>query len=699
MDRRGDWCTDIDHVAKYCVQCNPCCFCEEEGHVAARCPRRVSLHKLQSENKGLWGDLNASKNEVRRLKDQNETLARDNVRLYRDMEKTEKTLMNHRRDENARMKDIQFNQERDVNARIKNIQFNHERELDKERRKVEEMAHSHKQILRTNEVNNNTREELEKVQKDLEGAKNEVQRLKDQNERLALKTLDIEKMEKTLMNLRDENAKGKNIRFELERELDEQRKKSNEVSNNTKDELEKVLKDLEKALQCQRRSETETIEFKNEVKRKENELSSQKITILQLKKIGRNYREKAEAADKREAEAKAHLSAIEGELIRAKSQNSEQCSSRELMETNSLLNSSRERLEELETQVQRLLKEKDELLKTSGKMKAASENFSAPFEREDTEKQELLTSQVSVEDGTSNAAEVEDESPELKVKLRQKILEEQMKSLDQEKENLVIENKRLVNQIELTNVDLKDNKISELGGKVAQLECTVLELTQHIQDNRASMKELTDEKDLSIKSLNETIREEESLRDKLEQRIIGMEEALNRVTTEKYEKENLIQSLNDQKKNWIECEKVLSAQIKVKENENEAFNLSSKLANEQFSEKQQELKQSEDYVKTLKEQIEIKETAMQSLKKKLNENEIVKESMLRKCLNYEKYFNFSISNDENIQRYVKEKEDSKNKLNRELEKIERENRKRVSDVRLESTIDQGSFKRKKMDLS
>ena len=262
--------------------------------------------------------------------------------------------------------------------------------------------------------------------------------------------------------------------------------------------------------------------------------------------------------------------------------------------------------------------------------------------------QELLTAQVSAEHGTSCVTEVEEEVPELKVKPREKILEEQLKALNHERDNLEIvmkeamkENYRLVNQIELTNANLKDKKIADLGGKVAQLECTVSELTEHLQENRVSINALTDEKDISIKSLNEKIRDEASLTEKLRLNNNEKEATLNLLVTEREEKENLIQTFNEQKNKWMECEEELSAQIQVTENKNEALIISSKLLNGRFTENQKELKKSQDQAKTLKEQIVIKEAAIESLQNKLDENEILNESMLRECQNFEKYISFS----------------------------------------------------------
>jgi len=364
---------------------------------------------------------------------------------------------------------------------------------------------------------------------------------------------------------------------------------------------------------------------------------------------------------------------------------------------------------EFESLVNSLRQDKGKLEEEMSKMVEEITNLKSQI---DSLQQELLTVQLSTGHRTrvSRANEVgEVEAPELKEELRGKFLEEQLKSLSQEKDDLEIklkhalkENDRLVNQIDLSNMDLKDKKIVELGGKLAKLECTITELTGHIEESRASKKALTDEKDLqeiTIKSLNETIQEDASLRNELELSIINKEEILDRLAREKEEKDKLIQTLNDQKCKWMECEKKLSAQIKATENKNEALIIRYNLLSEKFTDYQQKLKQSEFHAIKMEKQIEIKDTAIESLMNKLDEKEIVNESRLRKCQNYEKYIDFSMANDENIERYVKEKKDKQDKLRREIEKIENDNNKRVTDLRQDASIDQGSPKRMKMDLS
>merc|ERR1712034_108908 len=64
------------------------------------------------------------------------------------------------------------------------------------------------------------------------------------------------------------------------------------------EEIKAVGYDLEVALEAVKRKEAETEQLKKAVARKDVELSKNKSTVIQLKHIGRNFREKAELAEK-----------------------------------------------------------------------------------------------------------------------------------------------------------------------------------------------------------------------------------------------------------------------------------------------------------------------------------------------------------------------------------------------------------------
>jgi len=124
-------------------------------------------------------------------------------------------------------------------------------------------------------------------------------------EKLAGQTKALEAVEQQMNAAQQENRKKsaellKSI-YSLEHEkLAIISKHENEIAKVKKEaeEIKAVGYDLEVALEAVKTKEAETEQLKKAVARKDVELSKNKSTVIQLKHIGRNFREKAELAEK-----------------------------------------------------------------------------------------------------------------------------------------------------------------------------------------------------------------------------------------------------------------------------------------------------------------------------------------------------------------------------------------------------------------
>merc|ERR1711936_201422 len=91
-------------------------------------------------------------------------------------------------------------------------------------------------------------------------------------------------------------------------------KKEVDDSKTGSDETVKIKKDLEESLRTVETKDDEIEQLKKSVTEKDSEINKSKATVMQLKKIGRNFREKAEAAEKTAADITEEKKKIEEEL-------------------------------------------------------------------------------------------------------------------------------------------------------------------------------------------------------------------------------------------------------------------------------------------------------------------------------------------------------------------------------------------------
>merc|ERR1712142_921445 len=155
-------------------------------------------------------------------------------------------------------------------------------------------------------------------------------------------------------------------------------KKEVEDSKTGNDDIMKVRKDLEEATKNSQNKETEVEQLKKDLVERDAENNKNKQTILQLKKVGRSFREKYEAAEKNLVEMTEGKKKAEEELNKIKSEGgvpeASGATSEKLEEAEGLLALSQERLTELEAQNDELKREKEELAKNSEEKETRAKN-------------------------------------------------------------------------------------------------------------------------------------------------------------------------------------------------------------------------------------------------------------------------------------------------------------------------------------
>jgi len=245
-------------------------------------------------------------------------------------------------------------------------------------------------------------------------------------------------------------------------------KKDAEENKAGGDDLAKVKKELEEAVKNVQLKEAEAEQMKKSVAEKDAENAKNKSTVIQLKKIGRNFREKAEAAEKAVNEITEEKKKVEEELAKIKSEGVPEGSgstSDGLEEAQGLLEASQIRLEELEAQNEELKKEKEELSKNSeekeSRAKNVLKNARAKINKVEEEKNEL---KAELEQLTAGGSTEEQD-------LRRKALASQLNSMRQDKEKLEAEKneaiqdkEKLMEEVEKLQQELVASQLSTQGG-------------------------------------------------------------------------------------------------------------------------------------------------------------------------------------------------------------------------------------------
>jgi len=245
-------------------------------------------------------------------------------------------------------------------------------------------------------------------------------------------------------------------------------KKEAEDSKIGGDDLVKVKKELEESQKSVQEKEDEAEKLKKEVGEKDAELAKNKSMLMQLKKIGRNFREKAEAAEKNVSDLTEEKKKVEEELSKIKAEGNAEGSasnSDELEEAQNLLEASQVRLGELEAQNEELKKEKEDLAKASEEKETRAKNVlknaRAKIQKVEEEKKELKESLEQL--STGGSTEEQD--------LRRKALASQLTSMRQDKEKLeaekseaIQEKEKLMEEVEKLQQELVAAQLSAQGG-------------------------------------------------------------------------------------------------------------------------------------------------------------------------------------------------------------------------------------------
>merc|ERR1719201_1039909 len=135
------------------------------------------------------------------------------------------------------------------------------------------------------------------------------------------------------------------------------------------EELTKARRELEAANQANNAKATEIEGLKSQAASKEEEMAKEKGTVLQLKKIGRKFREQKDEAEKKVKELEEEKKKLEEELAKKASEGPRAASgagspTQGEDETHKLLEESMDRISTLETETEKLKAENEELQKT-----------------------------------------------------------------------------------------------------------------------------------------------------------------------------------------------------------------------------------------------------------------------------------------------------------------------------------------------
>ena len=220
-------------------------------------------------------------------------------------------------------------------------------------------------------------------------AKNIQANLQNNVNALKKKVEDMEKSKTEITNAMQSAAN--NHRMEME-----SLKKNTEGAMG--EELTKARKELEAANQANNAKATEMEGLKSQVASKEEEMAKEKGTVLQLKKIGRKFREQKDEAEKKVKELEEEKKKLEEELAKKASEGPRAASgagspTQGEDETHKLLEESMDRISTLENETEKLKAENEELQKTSTlkeeRAKTVLKTARAKIQKSEDEKKKL----------------------------------------------------------------------------------------------------------------------------------------------------------------------------------------------------------------------------------------------------------------------------------------------------------------------
>merc|ERR1719234_145014 len=205
------------------------------------------------------------------------------------------------------------------------------------------------------------------------------------------------------------------------------------------EELTKSRRELESANQANNTKASEIEALKSQAALKEEEVAKDKSTVLQLKKIGRKFREQKEEAEKKVAALEEEKKKLEEDLAKKASEGASAAASGAVSptqgddETHKLLEESMERISTLETETEKLKAENEELQKTSTlkeeRAKTVLKTARAKIQKSEDEKKKLELELEQIGQATAAGSSEEQD-------LRLKAIMSQLKSTKDDKEKL-----------------------------------------------------------------------------------------------------------------------------------------------------------------------------------------------------------------------------------------------------------------------
>merc|ERR1719339_393444 len=260
-------------------------------------------------------------------------------------------------------------------------------------------------------------------------AKNIQANLQNNVNALKKKVEDMEKSKTEITNAMQSAANNHRM------EMDSLRKNTEGAMG---EELTKSRRELEAANQANNAKANEIEALKSQAALKEEEVAKDKSTVLQLKKIGRKFREQKEEAEKKVAALEEEKKKLEEELTKKASEGPSAASGAVSPtqgddETHKLLEESMERISTLETETEKLKAENEELQKTSTlkeeRAKTVLKTARAKIQKSEDEKKKLELELEQIGQATAAGGSEEQD-------LRLKAIMSQLKSTKDDKEKL-----------------------------------------------------------------------------------------------------------------------------------------------------------------------------------------------------------------------------------------------------------------------
>ena len=238
----------------------------------------------------------------------------------------------------------------------------------------------------------------------------------------------------------------------------------------TTEELTKVRKELETANQTITAKAAEVESFNTKITERDALIEKEKATVLQLKKIGRKFREQKESEEKKVKALEEEKKKMEEELAKKPTEGASGAVSPTQGddETHKLLEESMERISTLETESERLKAENTELKDTMAvkeeRAKSVLKNARNKIQKCEDEKKELELELERISAGSAGGASEEQD-------LRLKAIMSQLKSTKEDKEKLEgelnmsqLEQQRLEEQVESLQAEVAAAQLASHSG-------------------------------------------------------------------------------------------------------------------------------------------------------------------------------------------------------------------------------------------